>query len=409
MKWQPVLSDHLQKAAAEKIKEIADILAGEKNLFEKDKVGLINGRAGAALFYFYYARYAQCETSHNHALEILAEVFDFLNGEHSHHSYASGLAGVGWLLDHLVRGDFLDAGTDEILADVDAVLYPLMIDQIKEGEYDFLHAATGHAVYFLSRLPNLRAGEYLDNFVAVLESISIKDQEGGIKWQDHFSLGSHEKTTFNLGMAHGMPAIVAFLAKMISCGKAVEKSRRLLTGAIDYILQQTLDREKYGCCFPGRVIEGELPLPSRLGWCYGDLGVAIALWLAARVTGNNEWETKALDIFVFCTGRKPPGDITIADAGLCHGAAGVAHIYNRLFHYTGRETFKETARYWFEQTLQMAVFADGLAGYKKRVSQEKGDWVNSACVLDGIAGIGLALIAAVSDSEPAWDECLFFS
>jgi hypothetical protein len=28
-------------------------------------------------------------------------------------------------------------------------------------------------------------------------------------------------------------------------------------------------------------------------------------------------------------------------------------------------------------------------------------------VPDGIAGIGLALIAAVSDSEPAWDECLF--
>lgn len=406
MKWQPILNDHLQQRAVEKIKEIADILVAEKKLFEKDKIGLMNGRAGVALFYFYYARYAQCEVSHYRALEILTEVFDFLNGEHSLHSHASGLAGVGWLVEHLKRENFLDAATDEILADVDAVIYPLMIDQIKEGKYDFLHAATGHAAYFLSRLPTPRAAEYLEHFVTELESISSKDQGGGIKWQDHFSLGSDEKTTYNLGMAHGMPAIVVFLSKMIKCNQAVEKTLPLLTGIMQYILQQKLDKEKYGCYFPDRVFEGALPIPSRMSWCYGDMGPALALWQAARVTNNKDWENDAMDIFIYSTGRRSSG---VPDAGLCHGTAGLAHIYNRLFHYTGKEIFKETAQYWFGQTLRMAEFADGLAGYKKRVSQEMGDWVNSATLLDGIAGIGLSLMAAVSDSEPAWDECLFIS
>jgi lantibiotic modifying enzyme len=409
MKWQPILNERLQKTAAEKITEIANTLADEKNLFEKDKIGLINGRAGVALFFFYYARFARCESSHNRAQEILTEVFDILSGEHDFHSHTSGLAGIGWLVEHLVRGDFLDAATDEILADADAVLYPLMIDHIKEGKYDFLHAAVGHAVYFLSRLPNLRAGEYLEHFVNVLESISMKDQEGGIKWQDHFSLGSHAKTVFNLGMAHGIPAIVVFLAKMIKSGIAVEKSLRLLNGAVEYILRQALDREKYGCFFPDRVIEGEFPTQTRMGWCYGDPGVAMALWLAAQAAGNREWERKAVEVFVYGAGRRPPEAHKVADATMCHGTAGVAHIYNRLFHHTGMEIFKETAQYWFRCTFKMAVFADGLAGYKKQVSREKGDWANSACVLDGIAGIGLALIAAVSDIEPAWDECLFLS
>lgn len=409
MKWEPILNDAGKKTAAGKLKEISDILLDDGDLFEKDSVGLLTGRGGIALFLFYYARYAHSTACRNRAVEILSESFDILAGVHDSHSYASGLAGVGWLVEHLVRSDFLDASTDELLVEVDPVLYRLMIEEIKAGHYDFLHDATGHAVYFLSRLFNPRAKGYLEHFVDELEKISITDQGGGIKWRDSFSMGSDKKVIYNLGMAHGIPALAVFLGKMVTRGIAGEKSLRLLNGAVEYILNQFLDRGQYGCYFPTRLVEGERPGHSRMGWCYGDPGAAMALWLVSQAAGREDWEKKAMEILLFGTKRRDAGAESVLDAGLCHGAAGIAHIYNRIFFSSGIAAFKETAEYWIEQVFKMAAFEDGLAGYKRRVSNKKGTWVNSAGVLDGIAGIGMALIAAISDIEPKWDECLLLS
>jgi hypothetical protein len=133
------------------------------------------------------------------------------------------------------------------------------------------------------------------------------------------------------------------------------------------------------------------------------------LWLVSQAAGRKDWEKKALEILLFGTKRRDAAAEAVLDAGLCHGAAGIAHIYSRLFFSSGIKAFKETAEYWMEQVFKMAAFEDGLAGYKQRVSNQKGTWVNSAGVLDGIAGIGLALIAAISDTEPKWDECLLLS
>ncbi|SRR6266536_3468501 len=53
----------------------------------------------------------------------------------------------------------------------------------------------------------------------------------------------------------------------------------------------------------------------------------------------------------------------VKDAGLCHGAAGLGHIFNRLFQATGEEVFREAARYWFERTLEMKRTGQGIAGF----------------------------------------------
>ncbi len=42
--------------------------------------------------------------------------------------------------------------------------------------------------------------------------------------------------------------------------------------------------------------------------------------------------------------------------------------------------------------------------YKRGINSEKTKYL-----LEGIAGIGLAMISAVSDIEPIWDECLLLS
>jgi hypothetical protein len=139
---------------------------------------------------------------------------------------------------------------------------------------------------------------------------------------------------------------------------------------------------------------------DRLAWCCGDAGVAAALLVAPRSVNEEEWEREALAI-----ARR------VKDAGLCHGAAGLGHIFNRLFQATGEAVFREAARYWFERTIEMKLTGQGIAGFSVFMPDEDGTerWVDEPGFLMGAAGIALALLAAATDIEPQWDRTLLVS
>ena len=106
------------------------------------------------------------------------------------------------------------------------------------------------------------------------------------------------------------------------------------------------------------------------------------------------------------TKRRDLQDNFVQDAGLCHGTAGIGHIFYRMWWNTRMPEFKAAADYWFEQTLKMARFPDGLAGFKAWHSEKYGGWVKDYGLLEGVSGIGLALLTYYYEIEPAWDECL---
>jgi hypothetical protein len=151
-------------------------------------------------------------------------------------------------------------------------------------------------------------------------------------------------------------------------------------------------------------------MPSRLAWCYGDLGLAVALLGAARCVGEADWERAALAVArrAVCRASEQSG---VVDAGLCHGAAGVGHLFNRLFQATGEECFAEASRFWLERTLAMRQPGRGIAGYLSWSPGEDGalTWLAEPGLLTGAAGIALALLAAATPIEPAWDRMLLAS
>lgn len=202
-----------------------------------------------------------------------------------------------------------------------------------------------------------------------------------------------------------MPSIAWFLSKLLDLGISRDKVSRLLNRFVSYIFRHSQDTSVRLSHFPGWVVGESSPADSRLAWCYGDPGLGIGLWQASVSSGNKEWERKIIDVLLHSTRRRELRKNAVVDAGMCHGTVGIAHIFNRMFHYTGIETFEEAARYWFDETLKMAVFEDGYAGFKRFHSQ----WINSADIFDGISGIGLAIIAAVSNIEPRWDRMMMLS
>ncbi len=409
--WQPVFDQSEAENLKAKLDEIATILVNKKNSEDDKKkgIGLIGGLTGEALFLFYYAKYTQDMVYYDKAMELLTDVFDAINDGFAYHTFAAGLAGVGWAVEHLVQTDFIEADPDEILEDIDTYLHKAMILDIQEkGNYDFLHGASGCAIYFLNRLGNDKAGKYLAEYIDELEKKSEKEENGAVKWKSVLSIEEGFEG-YNLSLSHGLASIIAFLANTNLHGIHKEKSASLLKGAIQYMMSNSLDTTKFQSNFPSWIREGEPLSHSRMAWCYGDLGIGISLYQAALSLDDKDLEERAIAVFQHAAKRKDLKENAVVDAGLCHGGAGIAHIFNRMYNYTGIEEFRETARYWFNATLALATHEDGFAGYKAWHTEKYGGWVSDGGILEGIGGIGLGILSAISDIEPEWDRCLLCS
>ena len=386
-----------------KVDEIAGILKQDHYISSEDN-SLMIGRSGIALFFFYYSKLANDQSSSDLGFDIISKIFDQLSLRNIHHSLSEGLAGIGWTLEHLILNDFIEFEDEQGLADLDACLFKVMKETMKQGNYDLLHGAIGHGVYLLSGFKRTGNRHYLTSLIDELENISVTDENEEVKWLSHIS-SEGKIYEVNLGMAHGMASIIAFLAELHLKHINQENLLHLLKSAVRYVLKYRQDPDKYFSFFPNLVHDGT-PAKSRLAWCYGDLGIAIALLKAGKALNDRNIIDLALDILIHASHRKDPENNFVWDAGLCHGTAGIAHIFNRIYQQTKIEELKDAAVYWTGQTLEMSKFKDGLAGYKSYRIPKNGSWENEAGLLEGIAGIGLSLLSLISDIQPKWDQCM---
>jgi hypothetical protein len=121
--------------------------------------------------------------------------------------------------------------------------------------------------------------------------------------------------------------------------------------------------------------------------------------------GEKSWEREALAIARRAATRDGQ-ECGVVDACFCHGSSGLAHIFNRLYHATHDEIFAAASRYWIDRTLQFRSPGDSAAGYLFKSVDSNGNigFRPRYGVLEGIAGIGLGLLAAISTVEPCWDR-----
>jgi hypothetical protein len=84
-----------------------------------------------------------------------------------------------------------------------------------------------------------------------------------------------------------------------------------------------------------------------------------------------------------------------------------------VFQATGEAEFRTAAIGWFRRTLTVREPGRGLAGYlvwgpefRDGTGEPPMVWCEDASFLNGVTGIALGLLAAVSPSEPLWDRLL---
>jgi hypothetical protein len=203
-----------------------------------------------------------------------------------------------------------------------------------------------------------------------------------------------------------VPGVVALLGNACAAGVGVATARPLLDEVVRWLLaQQAPDGAGFGHWIEP---EGPRPAPCRLAWCYGDPGVAASLLLAARCVREPAWEREALAMALRAAAR-PADQAGVQDAGLCHGAAGLGHLFNRLYQATGEPRLAEAARFWFRRTFELRHPDRGIAGFAAFSPEREEPWLDEPGLLTGAAGIALALLAAATPIEPAWDRMLLVS
>jgi lantibiotic modifying enzyme len=404
--WTTLLEGPLRERALQTVKEIAEVLQERQGL---DGPVLADGSAGLA---FLFAQLEQCYPHNGHrarAEQLILRAAAGIEEQPLMPCLYSGFSGIAWSIEQLGA---MGIPSIEDLEEVDEALLGLVSRQPWKAAYDLVIGLVGIGVYALERLPRPVAARSLEEIVARLGELSIRNGPGISWWTPPDHLPEHQRILyrdgyFNLGAAHGVPAVVALLALIARAGVAEQRARELAEGGARWLLANVLP-DSPGARFPSFIAPGIPARSTRSAWCYGDPGVVLCLLVAARALSDHGLERAVLEL-ARETAQRPAKQAGVLDAGVCHGAAGLGHIYNRIYQATREPLFKEAATLWFTQALELRRTGEGVAGYcawTQLPGTEEAGWVPDGSLLTGAAGIALALLAACHPSPPAWDGML---
>lgn len=410
MRWSPLLEGEERETALRLVAGIAEELSIPERLATPDP-SFASGQAGMALLFSYLAR-AGAQPHHLERMEqLLDSASEAVATQPLPPDLYQGFTGIAWTVEHL-RGT--DVEEEDPLTEIDEALSGLLRTRPWQYHYDLVSGLVGLGVYALERLPRPGARDCLEQLVARLAELA-QPAEGGLRWWTPPPLvpasmrGQFPEGAYNLGVAHGMPGVLWVLAGAAAAGIATSQALELLRGGWSGLMARR-QPATHGSCFPSWSSAHHQTWPNRPAWCYGDPGLTLTLLQVARAVEEPLWEQEALALCREMAERSTDGS-QVQDAGLCHGAAGLAHLHHRLFRATGEEVFARASRAWFRNTLSFHRPGEGLGGFLSHEVRPDltREWIASPALLTGATGVALALLAAASPVEPEWDRMFLMS
>jgi class I lanthipeptide synthase len=405
--WSPILSGDARAEALELVDVLAEGMRRERAALSGD-ASLSSGLAGLAVFYAQLARAGRGGS--DDAVSIIDEAVDALAHSPMGVSLYSGFPGIAWANEFVSSTLELSAesGASEI---DDALLRALQRREWSGAPYDLIYGLTGIGVYALSRWPRGTATDMLTCVAEHLADRASHDGDGAYWWTSpELLLGPRRMQSpggaVDLGVAHGMGAVIPLLARIGRLGVDRERLTALSGDAARWLLTHAVEGE-LGPTVPAFLDDRSHaePGPARSAWCYGDPGVAATLLLAARDNASPAWEGAAVRLAIRAA-RRPEGETGVRDTGFCHGSAGLAHLFNRMHQMTAEPVLADAARHWLERAMNDVRQAEGMIPGPS--DGHAPPW-NGPGLLEGMAGVALVLLAASSPAPPTWDSIFLVS
>jgi lantibiotic modifying enzyme len=393
--------EHIRTKVEEALNKIFEEI--EKNPDFEDKHSLLVGTPGIIVFLIhYYTHFPEervSEKAEKLIQELLREITEYPSWSHT---FSDGLVGIKWLLEYLCRKEILDADSLDLSDDLNKLTFSICKTLIEHNNIDFLHGAVG----VLGQLSN--EDEIREAIILLMDR--AKTEEDILYWPDTYldetELG---KKVVNIGLSHGISSQLCILSKA-NPGLFPEPGKEAILSSIIATILKAENKPGSHSLFPDKYYFTDENGFSGLSWCYGDMGIAFALWRSGQAMQRTDWQEEAIRIMKHAATRFETDKDFIKDACLCHGTAGIAHMFNRFYKETNLPEFRKASLQWIEATLEMSKHSDGLAGYKMWQGKDKA-WGVDYGLLEGIAGVGLALLGFLAEDteELAWDSCLLLS
>lgn len=373
---------------------------------EQHLVGLYNGICGHLLFLYQLSLVRPQlvdEQIFNDKLEHVQEGIAYLS---QMHDLCNGLTGVGWTLEYFNQQQEDDYDV-QMCETIDQWLMELVSKEPWDGEIEFIYGLAGVLAY-ANRRASMGAAADLHEKLVDYYLCQVKNLDGGVSWSQpsnsNFRYDKQADTEYNLGLAHGVPGIISVLLtgfeiSQNNSGKHQQQLESILIQSCDWLLSHGRKSGDDISYFSSCVGDNR---NTRLGWCYGDLTIALTLVRVGKAINRSDYIEMARKVALDCAKRNAK-QAMISDAGLCHGSAGVALIFKLLYRQLGDDELLQAGLSWLDYSLNLyrEHGLDGLNCYEPMSKQYK----RNSSFLMGDAGVGMCLLAYISD-DFEWLDCM---
>ncbi len=332
-------------------------------------------------------------------------------------SLFGGLAGVCFCLQYASKEgrrykrviDKLDAKLAELvplfhLAPIEQTLDTG--EPINPALYEVIQGVSGIGIYLLKKpIFNSLLYKCISLLIRLTESILVSGYQVprwyvAPRYFSHDQLRQHYPNgNFDLGLSHGIPGVLSFLAIALKREVEVKGQREAIGRISKWVISKRKSIDKRYFWDSMLSLEEEIhPFvnphqKSRDAWCYGTPGVARALYLAGDALENNAMKREAEATFhsVFTT---PALERDLPGPTLCHGVGGLLLLTQLMYRETGSHLLQKEVANLRGQVL--AHFdSNAPFGFKRAIPNKSGGyaWVDQSDLLEGAAGVLLSLLA----------------
>ncbi|KAA2240184.1 lanthionine synthetase C family protein [Chitinophaga agrisoli] len=363
---------------------------------------MLAGSLGLGLYYSQLYEHYEEEAYLDRCIRIIEDVFNKLNnGEPCllGASLANGVAGLAYLTNLVAGKGWLNIDIESEFEVLEEYLFKSALQEIEVDCVDYLHGAFGCIHYFATRKHAETPRRYINELVDKLLSRIIREENG--VWFRNLVLKKAAEQGANLGLAHGQCSMLMILMNVFDVLDNQEEVKKVIRQGVEYIMLQKRDIDpeegRYNI-FPFHINreEPEAATPNRLAWCYSDLNEVLLFYKAASFLKWDELKRLADLVGLQTLMRKDRPSTLIDDTHFCHGSAGVAQVYRRIYQESGLVAYEKGYEYWIEQTVLMLEHELRTDYYRGKESD----------LLEGLAGVGLTLLSFISRKELKWSEML---
>lgn len=311
----------------------------------------------------------------------------------------TGLAGALYAFEYTRQfaPELISLEIVEFIGDTDAHLVSLANKNSERLPYDLIGGLCGVGAYSLMRSDGGAARRIYGAIEAALVSRAVP-MEGGLTWlttprfaSTGIDLSTSPEGYIDFGIAHGTPGVAAMMAGALARGVATVRTEALLADALRCLRAQART-DLNECIYPTDSLS--ISTRSRLAWCYGDLGPAIAFLLAGEATGNHNDAAFGLQLAEQRMAGSKAGFL-FNDSATCHGRVGVWRIARKMCARSANPTLTAATGDFLREVIE----GGSLSG---QVYSGQSDF------LDGKAGVLVSLLMDGQQDERPWDTCFDF-